>query len=161
MVLVVNFQNFNWDFLIYLQIIGYFFYMFICDLRDVNQIFFIVVDGNKCVKVNDMGYFIIVDMVDFDFCGDFFDMMDSVFCFFIVGCCDFYSIVIFNFDGGVGFFSQCVDYRIVFIDYVFDFVCVDFDGMDMWCKFRDIVVWCVDCLFYYVQDVQMCIFSLV
>lgn len=161
MVLVINFQNFYWYFLIYLQVIGYFFNVFVSDLRDVDQIFFIVVDGNKCVKVNDMGYFISVDVVYFDFCSDFFDMMNSMFCFFVVGCCDFYSIVIFDFDGGVGFFGQGMDNRVVFIDNIFDFVWVDFDGMDMWCEFRDIVMWCVDCLFYYVQDMQMCIFSLV
>lgn len=108
-----------------------------------------------------MGYFIIVDVVNFDFSGDFFDMMDSMLCFVVVGCCDFYGIVIFDFDGSIGFFGQGMDNRIVFIDNVFDFVWVDFDGVDMWCEFRDIVVWCVNCLFYYVQDVQMCIFSLV
>lgn len=32
MVLVVNFQNFNWYFLIYLQVVSYFFNVFVSDL---------------------------------------------------------------------------------------------------------------------------------
>lgn len=160
-VLAINFQNFYRYFLIYLQVIGYFFNAFVSDLRDVDQIFFIVVDGNKCVKVNDTGYFISVDAVYFDFCSDFFDTTNSMFRFFVVGRCNFYSIVIFDFDGGVSFFGQSTDYRIVFIDNIFDFVRVDFDGMDTRCEFRDIVTRRVDRLFYYVQDMQTRIFSLV
>lgn len=62
--------------------------------------------ANECAKVNDTGHFTIVDTANFDLSGDLFDTADSVLSFVTVGRCDLHGTVIFDFDGGAGFFGQ-------------------------------------------------------
>jgi hypothetical protein len=88
----------------------------------VYQTFFTATDGNECAKVNDTGHFTIVDTAYFDLCGDLFDTTDSIFRFFRRQSQHLHGTVIFDFNGGAGFFGQSTDNRTAFTDNVFDLV---------------------------------------
>ena len=84
-----------------------------------------------------------------------------MFRFFVVGCCDFNSTVIFDFNGSTRFVSQCTNNGTALTDNIFDLLRIDLDGMDTWSEFRDITTWRIDRLFHHTQNVQTCTLSLI
>lgn len=79
--------------------------------------------------------FIVVSFINFNFSCYLFNFVNSDVCFCMFCCEDFDSIVVFNFDVSVRFFSNLMDYCIVFIDNVMNFVLVNFYCVNVWSKF--------------------------